>query len=378
MTLLLFLLALAPALEAFDVPAYKGEYGYVADFADVISGNTIDYINIKNRALTDACGAEIFVVTVDFLGGARIDDYAYRLFNEWKIGSDERNNGLLLLLVIGEENYYALQGAGLEKQFSSGLLDDYLYEYLEDDFAAGNYDAGARKFFDASLSRIEKIYGVSAGSAVGQSGSAAGQGGIGNPGAISGPAGVNVNNQVSFGAPSALRSFTYGIGSFIRSIFAFSIIAFILILIIILSVIPRYPRPYRPFGFGRRRSIFRPIIFGGLRFGRHRRHFHPGPGRMPPRPVRSPTMWSSSGRAGGGGMFGGRTGGGGMSRGGGASRGSGLGGGGFGGGFGGSGRSGGSFGGGGFGGGSRSGGGFGGGGRSGGGGMSRGGGAGRR
>ena len=109
--MLLFTLCFTQAALAGDLPSYKQEYGYVADFADVVNADTIAYINQSNEALSEACGAEIIVVTVDFLNGAKIDDYAYRLFNEWQIGSAEQNNGLLLLLVIGEDNYYALQGA---------------------------------------------------------------------------------------------------------------------------------------------------------------------------------------------------------------------------------------------------------------------------
>jgi uncharacterized protein len=364
-----------PAYGAADIPEYKAEYGYAADFADVLEKDTIDYINGANTALTEACGAEIIVVTVDFLDGAEIEDYTYSLFNAWEIGSADRDNGLLLLLVIGEENYYALQGEGLETQFSSSLLDDYLYDFLENDFAAGDYDAGVRKFFDASLERLERIYGVTLEGNAGSGGSGGGA--------------VPVNPDYRPPARSGL-----GIGGWLLV----PIILFVLVFA--LSLRHRYPRryhgPYDPY-YGGGRTIFRPFIFGGRR---PHHHYHPPLGGRPPRPVRSPRGFGGprgpgpggpgpgpggpgpgSGRPGSGGGFGGggfsgRSGGGGSSRGGGAGRSSG-GFGGFSGGAGGSsggagrssggaGRSSGGFGGGGFG------------GRSGGGGSSRGGGAGRR
>ena len=160
--LLAFTFATVPLLGAFNVPEYKNEYGYVADLADVITASTINHINITNEALEAASGAEIIVVTVDFLDGVKISDYAYRLFGEWKPGSSERDNGILLLLAIGDDDYYAMQGLGLESQFGDGLLDDYLNEYLENHFAAKNYDAGIKAFFDACVSRLERVYGVSA------------------------------------------------------------------------------------------------------------------------------------------------------------------------------------------------------------------------
>ena len=341
---LLLLLYCLPAYGAINVPGYDPANGYVADFADVIKGDTVDYINRLSQSLSEACGAEIIVVTVDFLNGADIGDYAYRLFNEWEIGSAEYNNGLLLLLAIGEENYYAMQGAGLEQQFSSSLLDEYLYDYLEKDFDAGDYDAGVRKFFDVSLARMLRIYNVHiSGVAVG--------GTIVSPeaGSDRDPA---LTTQIPSNTP-ARQPFRFS--------FILVLIFFIIIVISLFSRLPRYPRPTI---LGRRRMIYRPIIFGGFPFGLPRRHYRPLVGRPVPRPVRAPTIKPKAGSSASAGSKP-RTGGG-MSRGGGAGR-SGGGFGGFGGGSGG-GRSGGGFGGGGFSGG----------GRSGGGGMSRGGGAGRR
>lgn len=145
------------AMAVVEAPAAV----YVGDYAGVLTDETEQYIIQKNQELDEATGAQIVVVTVDFLDGMEIEDYAYTVFNEWGIGDDERNNGLLLLLVIGEENYYAMQGTGLEGVLSSGTLGDYLYDYLEADFAVGNYDAGVYNVFNAFLDWFETYYSVS-------------------------------------------------------------------------------------------------------------------------------------------------------------------------------------------------------------------------
>ena len=124
---------------------------YVGDYANVLTEETEQYIIAENRKLCEATGAQIVIVTVDFLDGMEIEDYAYTIFNDWGIGDAAYDNGLLLLLAIGEENYYAMQGEGLEGILSSGTLGDMLYDYLEPDFAVGNYDAGVRAVFDAFL-----------------------------------------------------------------------------------------------------------------------------------------------------------------------------------------------------------------------------------
>ena len=167
--LILFLSAPMAAFAVVEAPAEI----YVGDYANVLSEETERYIIEQNQALAGATGAQIVIVTVDFLDGMDIEDYAYTIFNDWGIGDAEKNNGLLLLLAIGEENYWAMQGKGLEGVLSSGLLGDYLWEYLEPDFAAGDYDAGVYKVFQAFLGWFQEYYDMSASGV--NSGAAAGQ-----------------------------------------------------------------------------------------------------------------------------------------------------------------------------------------------------------
>ncbi len=151
---LLVLLLPCMAMAVVEAP----EDIYVGDYANVLTDETEQYIITENQKLAEATGAQIVIITVDFLDGIEIEDYAYTIFNEWGIGDAQRNNGLLLLLAIGEENYYAMQGQGLEGVLSSGTLGDYLYDYLEPDFAAGNYDAGVSKVFNAFLGWFDMYY----------------------------------------------------------------------------------------------------------------------------------------------------------------------------------------------------------------------------
>jgi len=158
---LAFVLALVPASAAVLEPAAGF---YVTDEAGVISAETEEYIAAMNGELEYACdGAQIVVVAVDFLDGMDIEDYCYRLFGDWEIGNASEDNGVLLLLAIGEENYWCMQGTGLTYSLSGGTIDDILWNYLEPDFAAGDYDAGVRSVFDALYGQLCSIYGVNTG-----------------------------------------------------------------------------------------------------------------------------------------------------------------------------------------------------------------------
>ena len=168
--LLILVLAASPlaATAALGGVIGQSDSFYVADYADVITADTEQYIE-KNADLEQLCGGQIVVAAVDFLDGMDIEDYAYKLFSDWEIGDADKKNGVLLLLAIGEENYWCMQGRGLENKLTSGDIDDILWDYLEEDFAAGDYDAGVRSVFDALYDRIADIYGMS-GQGTGSSG----------------------------------------------------------------------------------------------------------------------------------------------------------------------------------------------------------------
>ncbi len=299
----------------------KPENGYVADVAGVLESDTIDHIVSNNQKLTDATGAAIVVVTVDFLNGKDIADYATDLFNDWGIGDKDANNGLLILLAIGEDNYWVLQGSGIQKALPASTIEEYTWNYLESDFAAKDYDAGVHKLFDAFYQWFEDYY-------------------AGQP------------NSAGHTQSSSSGGFFGWIKDFFENMFVIAVLVLLIILVVVVVAFDglRYRR-YRRRYYGMPGVIYHPFIFG--RPHRSRRSRPPRPPRRQRPPRRPP-----SGGFGGFGGFGG-----GMSRGGGAGRFSGP-----------SRRPSGGFGG--FGGGRRSS--FGG-GRSGfGGGMSRGGGAGRR
>jgi len=155
LALALLAMLCAPALAKTVSP---GPDFYYLDNANVLSEELKGEIFFANKLLYDACGAQIVVVTVDSTGRDAIDDYAYELFNSWGIGDAAKNNGFLLLLAINDDDYYARTGSGLDRRFSASTIKEYYDDYLERDFAAGNYENGVRKFFEAVFERIATTY----------------------------------------------------------------------------------------------------------------------------------------------------------------------------------------------------------------------------
>lgn len=319
-------LAVLFAVSALAAGIPDAPESFVYDEADVISASTEQYINEKNAALDEACGAQIAIVAVDFTGDYSIDDYAYELFNKWGIGDKSKDNGLLFVLSIGAEDYYAMPGEGITGVFSGGTLSTLLNDYLEADFAAGNYDAGVRKTFDRALEIMLAHYNITLDDA---------------PDAVP-DAGYSGYDEARAQGTSLFRDFFRTVGKILV------VIVVIVVIVVVIRLLSGGPRGGGGSGSGGGGSFWNGLLLGSM-MNRRRYGYRPPPpppppfgGARSPRPTQPPRPGSFGGFGGG------------SSRGGGVSRGGGFGGG----------RSGG------FGGGSR-GGGFG-------GGASRGGGAGRR
>ena len=330
------------------IPARPTDSTTVGDFAGVLSASTIQSIEQSNAALFDVTGGEFAIVSVQFMDGMDGERYALQLFNDWGIGSDERNNGALLVFATADytaDGYlkaWLTTGSGIDKALTPARVNQLLENYFYDDFDAGNYDAAVLALYGQVYSWYESHYAADF-TAAQHSGAAPQAGGNFAP------------------APQPQQGSSFDLGN---------LIFFLVLLLVVISLLDsrryrRYRRRYMGPGLPTAPYMYRPL-FWGRSYTRTYYHHHPyhrphgGFFGGPPRPGNRPPsggggFGSFSGRPSGGGFSSG-----GSSRGSGAGRsggGSSFGGGRSSGGFSGGGRSGGSFGGGGRGGGSRGGGG---------------------
>lgn len=154
------LLALAPACALAASVIEPTQDFYVNDQANVLSEETEGLIVLNNDRLSAACGAQIVVVTVDTVGATGMESYAYQLFNQWGIGSSEKNNGVLVLLAIEDDDYWTMTGTGLQDDLTAGDLSELMLAYLEPSFALKDYDTGVRLYFSALFDRVSAIEGA--------------------------------------------------------------------------------------------------------------------------------------------------------------------------------------------------------------------------
>lgn len=154
---------------------------YVADEAGVLSAETENYVVSRVSALKDSCGGEIAIVTLDYLNDLTAEEYAYTLFNQWGIGDKQKNNGMMVLIVIGENSCWLTPGYGIEDDFPATQCTDYLSRYLWQYQNAGNCDTGVRNLTDALVAWYSDYYGVTVSGAQNQFNNFSANSGYGEP-----------------------------------------------------------------------------------------------------------------------------------------------------------------------------------------------------
>lgn len=132
----------------------------VNDYAEILSAQTEEYVESISVALQNTCGAQIGVYTTDYIGNSTMEGYAYDVLNAWGLGSADKDNGVLLLLVPGEDDYYVTRGAGLETQLTISTLGTILDEELEPNWVTGDYDTGTQQTVRAIAEKLCSVYGI--------------------------------------------------------------------------------------------------------------------------------------------------------------------------------------------------------------------------
>jgi len=112
--LFIFSLLITVSFAEIRIPKPTSKF-FVNDFANVINADDEEKIfNIAKSLYEDSGNStQLVVVTIDSLAGYSIEEYANTLFNTWGIGSKKENDGVLILLSVGDRKSRIEVGYGL-------------------------------------------------------------------------------------------------------------------------------------------------------------------------------------------------------------------------------------------------------------------------
>ena len=146
----LALFALATPATAQNFPELTGR---VVDQANLLRPEQELDISSKSEALEAQSGAQLVVVTVNSLGGQRIEDFSYQLGRHWKIGDEKRDDGVLLVVAPKERKVWIATGYGARVRLTDALSSVIYREAIIPRFKAGDYGGG----ITAGVDQIVKV-----------------------------------------------------------------------------------------------------------------------------------------------------------------------------------------------------------------------------
>lgn len=115
---------------------------YVSDPTHILNDTTVARINQLLGDLENKATAQVAVVMLPSIGEADRFEFAQRLFEHWKIGQAEKDNGLLILFILDQRNIRFHTGFGLEGILSDARCKQIQQQFMVPSFKAEDYNSG--------------------------------------------------------------------------------------------------------------------------------------------------------------------------------------------------------------------------------------------
>lgn len=152
------ILAVFFGISAQDIPSPMSPPRLVNDFAEIFSPTERQALEAKLLAYNDSTSTQIYVVTVNDLGGYPASDYAFKLGENWGVGQKGKNNGAIILIkpktADSRGQAFIATGYGLEEflndAFTGRIVRDKMIPYFQEN----DYFGGANAAADAIIARL--------------------------------------------------------------------------------------------------------------------------------------------------------------------------------------------------------------------------------
>jgi uncharacterized protein len=155
--LIAFLLILSCGrLFAQDLPEKPNKL--VNDYTGTLSTSQIQQLENKLVAFDDTTSTQIAIAIVKSVGDYDINDYTLQLGRKWGVGGEKKNNGVMIVVALGDRKISIQTGYGIE----GALPDVYTNRIIENDikpaFKAGDYFAGLDAGTDSIIKLVKGEY----------------------------------------------------------------------------------------------------------------------------------------------------------------------------------------------------------------------------
>ncbi|RAK24185.1 uncharacterized protein B0I03_10236 [Flavobacterium aquaticum] len=156
--ILVFFLFGIYANAQFTIPKVPSFQTSVYDYADVLNPTEEKELENKLVRYSDSTTTQIVVITIDDLKGESIGLLTPRWAQEWGIGQEKEDNGILILLSKNDREIWISPGYGVEDRLTAGINGELIRNIIIPEFKAGSYYSGLDKGADAIFEVLKGKY----------------------------------------------------------------------------------------------------------------------------------------------------------------------------------------------------------------------------
>ena len=126
---------------------------YVIDLTATLDASQIDTLNSRLTAFEASKGSQIAVLIVPSTEQETIEQFSVRVFEEWKLGREKLDDGVLLVIAKEDRKFKIEVGYGLEGALTDATSKRIIAEVMLPHFKVGSFFVG----IDAGLDAIENV-----------------------------------------------------------------------------------------------------------------------------------------------------------------------------------------------------------------------------
>jgi uncharacterized protein len=146
------MLLTASIAAGMDIPYLTGR---VTDNAEIISPETRDRLTESLKAYEGRTTNQVAILTVPTLNGESIEDYAVAVFEAWKLGQKDKDNGILIVVVPDDRRMRIEVGYGLEGTMTDSMAGRIIQNIMTPRFKDGDYNGGITDGVNAVIEVLE-------------------------------------------------------------------------------------------------------------------------------------------------------------------------------------------------------------------------------
>ncbi len=142
----------------FTIPDKPSFQTSVYDYADVLNPTEEKELESKLIRYSDSTSTQIVVISVEDLKGEDIGILTPKWAQEWGVGQEKEDNGILILLSKKDRKIWIAPGYGVEERLTAGINGELTRNIIIPEFKAGSYYKGLDKGADAIFKVLQGKY----------------------------------------------------------------------------------------------------------------------------------------------------------------------------------------------------------------------------